>query len=167
MVTTANVITSLRVALSLALLFFPALSPAFYALYLAAGLTDMIDGPVARKTNTASEFGAGLDTAADLVFAAVCLFKLLPVIDVPVWLYGWIGIIALVKGINIVSGYVIRKRFVAVHSAANKVTGLMLFLLPLTFHLLDLRYSAIAVCAAATFAAVQEGHLIRTGKAGS
>lgn len=40
----ANIITGLRIICSVALLFFPAFSPAFYALYIAAGLSDMIDG---------------------------------------------------------------------------------------------------------------------------
>ena len=45
----------------------------------------------------------------------------------------------------------------------NKVTGILLFVLPLTLKYIDLRYSGAIVSAAATFAAVQEGHLIRTG----
>lgn len=61
----ANVITSLRIIGSMALLLYPALSTSFYALYIATGITDMIDGTVARKTNTVSEFGSKLDTVAD------------------------------------------------------------------------------------------------------
>ena len=79
----ANIITCIRIVLSAALLFCPALSPAFYALYLAAGFSDMIDGAVARKTGTVSELGSKLDTIADIVFTAICLIKLLPVLDVP------------------------------------------------------------------------------------
>ena len=77
----ANIITGIRIVLSVLLLFFPAFSPAFFVLYIAAGASDMIDGAVARKTGTVSEFGSRLDTAADIVFAAVCLIKLLPVPD--------------------------------------------------------------------------------------
>ena len=160
----ANVITVIRILCSIALLFCRFPSPIFYYLYAAAGITDMIDGAVARKTNTVSEFGAKLDTAADFVFVAVCLIKLIPSLNVPKWLYVWIAVIALVKGINIVSGYVMRKEFVAVHSVMNKVTGILLFLLPLTLQVLDLKYTGAAVCTVASFAAVQEGHYIRTGK---
>jgi len=56
----ANIITGSRIVFSIALLFFPPLSSAFYVLYAAAGLTDMIDGTVARKTNTVSDFGEDL-----------------------------------------------------------------------------------------------------------
>ena len=137
-------------------------SATFYSLYIAAGFTDIADGWVARRTKTVSEFGSKLDTIADFIFVVVCLFKLIPVLDVPIWLYVWIGIIALIKVINIVSGYVAQKRFVAIHSVMNKVTGILLLVLPLTISFVDLKYSAVVVCIIATFAAVQEGHFIRT-----
>ena len=158
----ANIITGSRIVFSIALLFIPPFSPAFYVLYGAAGLTDMIDGTVARKTNTVSAFGAKLDTIADIVFVAVCLIKLLPILDIPVWLWIWIAVIALIKVINMISGYVTQKKWIAPHTIMNKVTGALCFLLPLTLSFIDLKYSAIAVCAAATFAAIQEGHYIRT-----
>ena len=122
----------------------------------------MIDGTIARKMNTVTEFGARFDTAADFVFVVVCLIKLLPVISMPLWLCVWIAMIALIKIINIISGYIVQRKLVAVHSVMNKVTGLLLFILPLTFPIVPLEYLAIPVCAVATFAAVQEGHFIRT-----
>ena len=160
----ANIITVIRIICSIALLFCQFFSPAFYILYVIAGITDIIDGAVARKTNTVSEFGAKLDTAADLVFVVVCLIKLIPILEIPKWLYVWIAFIALVKVINIVTGYVMRKEFVAAHTVMNKVTGILLFILPLTLRALDLKYSGAAVCTVAAFAAVQEGHYIRMGK---
>ena len=160
----ANIITIVRILCSIALLFCPVFSVAFYSLYITAGISDMIDGWIARKTNTVSEFGAKLDTVADIVFVVVCLIKLLPVMGIPAWIYIWIGIIALIKIINIVSGFVVQKQFVAVHSVMNKVTGALLFVFPLTLSFIDLKYSASVVCIFATFAAVQEGHFIRTKK---
>ena len=60
--------------LSVALLFFPVLSPAFFVLYVAGGLSDMIDGAAARRTETVSEFGSRLDTFADIVFPLTLAF---------------------------------------------------------------------------------------------
>ena len=157
----ANTITLFRIAAGIVLLLCPVFSPAFYTFYIAAGLSDMLDGFVARKTNTVSRFGARLDTLADYVFVIVCLIKLLPVIRIPIWLYVWIGIIALIKVVNVISGFAVQKTFMAIHSAINKAIGFLLFLLPLTIPVLPLKYCAIVVCAAATFAAMQEGHLIR------
>ena len=160
----ANLITSCRILLSLLLLFFPALSPGFYGLYLAAGLSDMLDGFVARRTNSASPLGAKLDSMADIVFLAVCLIKLLPVLTLPVWLWGWVGLIALLRLVNVVSGFVCRKKLVLLHTGANKLTGALLFLLPLSLGFLNIAYTAVPLCALASFAAIQEGHFIRTGR---
>ena len=160
----ANGITIIRILCSITLLFCPVLSPTFFALYITAGVSDMVDGWVARRTHTTSELGAKLDTIADFVFVIICLVRLLPILDIPVWLYIWIGVIALIKIINIISGFVVQKRFVAVHSTMNKVSGLLLFILPLTIYFIDLKYTAVVVCFFATFAAIQEGHFIRTNK---
>ena len=160
----ANIITGFRVLISIALLFCPVFSPVFYMLYLIAGLSDMIDGTIARRMNTVSGFGARFDTAVDFVFVVVCLIKLLPVISMPIWLCVWIVIIALIKIINIISGYIAQRKLVAVHSVMNKVTGVLLFILPLTFSIVPLKYSVIPVCIVATLAAVQEGHFIRCRK---
>ena len=160
----ANLITSCRILFSLLLLFFPALSPGFYGLYLAAGLSDMLDGYVARRTNSASPLGAKLDSMADLVFLTVCLVKLLPVLTLPVWLWVWVGLIALLRLVNILSGFVCRKKLVLLHTRANKLTGALLFLLPLSLGFLNIAYTAVPLCALASFAAIQEGHFIRTGR---
>ena len=160
----ANAITGLRILVSMGLLFSPVFSPIFYGLYLVAGLSDMADGIIARKTNSVSEFGSRFDSIADFVFVAVCLIKILPVMDIPIWLYVWTGVIFFVKIINIISGYAMHKRFIVLHTTMNKVTGVLLFILPLTLKIVPLNYSGIPMCSLATFAAVQEGHFIRTGK---
>ena len=99
----ANTITFFRIAAGIVLLFCPAFSPAFFVFYIAAGLSDMLDGFVARKTDAVSKLGARLDTVADFVLVVVCLIKLLPALRIPAWLYVWIGIIALIKNVNIIS----------------------------------------------------------------
>lgn len=160
----ANIITCIRIVLSTALLLCPVFSSMFYELYIAAGLSDMIDGAVARRTGTVSELGSRLDTIADIVFAVVCLMKLLPALDVPVWLYIWTAVIAMIKLFNIAIGYIIQKQFIAVHSVINKVTGGLLFIFPLTLAVIDLKCSAAVVCVIATIAAAYEGYLIQTGR---
>ena len=160
----ANAITGLRILVSVVLLFCPAFSPIFYTLYLVTGLSDMADGIIARKTNSISEFGSRFDGVADFVFVAVCLIKILPIMDIPIWLYVWTAVIALIKIINIISGYAMQKRYVAVHTTMNKATGVLLFILPLTLSIVPLIYTGIPICFAATFAAVQEGCFLRTEK---
>ena len=156
----ANIITGSRIVFSLLLLFIPLSSALFYIFYLFCGLTDMIDGTVARKTGAVSNFGAKLDTVSDFVFMAVCVVKLLPKINISVWLWIWIAIIAIVKVINIVMGFICRKKLVALHTFLNKITGLLLFLLPLTLQIIVPTYSFAVVCTIATIAAIQEGYYI-------
>ena len=163
----ANIITCVRIICGIALLFCPVFSPAFYALYVTAGVSDMLDGAVARKTGSVSEFGSKLDTAADFVMVVVCLIKLIPAVRFPRWPIIWIIVIAVIKAVNLISGYIMRKEIVVLHTVMNKVTGILLFALPLTLAFIDLKYSGAAVSAVATFAAIQEGHLIRTGAGGN
>ena len=69
----ADAITTFRMAASIVLLFCPAFSPVFYVFYIMAGLSDMLDGFAARKTNTVSRLpyqAVAGDTYSDL---AVCM----------------------------------------------------------------------------------------------
>ena len=160
----ANILTGCRILGSILLLFFPAFSVAFYILYLFCGFSDMADGTIARKTNSTSKFGSQLDTIADFIFVVVSLFKLLPAIHIPQWLWIWGGIIAVIKISNIIWGYVSKKQFISLHTIMNKITGLLLFLLPLTISFVELKYTSMVVCFVATLSAIQEGHYIRKGR---
>ena len=160
----ANILTSFRVLGSILLLFFPVFSLEFYIMYILCGFSDMVDGTIARKTNSTSEFGRRLDTIADFIFVVVSLIKMFPVMHIDQWLWIWGGVIALIKISNIVMGYVLKKQFLSLHTAMNKVTGLLLFLLPLTISFLELKYTAIVVCIIATLSAIQETVYVIMGK---
>ena len=159
----ANILTGFRILGSILLLFFPVFSEAFYSIYLLCGFSDMIDGIIARKTNSASEFGAKLDTVADIVFIVVSMIKLLPIIHIPEWVWIWGSVIAIIKIGNIIWGYISKKQFVSLHTIMNKATGTLLFLFPLSLSFVELKYSSFVVCSIATFSAIQEGVYIVTG----
>ena len=152
----ANIITGSRIVLSLPLLFIPLSSVWFYVFYLLCGLSDMVDGTVARRTNSASDFGAKLDTVSDFVFMIVAMIKFVPYLHIPTWLWIWIGVIAMMKLGNAVWGFVRSKKLVSPHTVLNKVTGLLLFLLPVTLSFVDLTYTLPIVCTVATVAAMHE-----------
>ena len=159
----ANIITGSRIIVSFPLLFLPLSSIWFFVLYLFCGLTDMIDGTIARKTEAVSQFGARLDTVADLVFMLVCGVKILPRVCFPVWLWAWIALIALTKAFNIALVFVRTKKLLSIHSVLNKTTGFALFLLPLTLTFAPTA-CATAVCVLATVAAMQEVRFIAKGQ---
>ncbi len=160
----ANIITGSRIIFSLPLLFIPITSVWFYILYLFCGLTDMIDGAIARKTGSVSKFGARLDTASDFVFMFVCVVKMLPIIPMPVWLWVWITLIALIKIFNITLVFIRKKKLISIHSVLNKITGFALFFLPLILTIASTAYSVATVCVLATIAAMQEVHIIVKGQ---
>ena len=156
-------ITLSRIPMAVALPFVQSSPEVFWTLYLLCGLSDVLDGAVARSTGTVSRLGERLDTIADIIFVAVWIVLFIPAIDVGQWLWIWTGVIALIKVVNVISGLAMKKGFVAKHTPANKATGLLLFLLPMVILLEVIKVPYIVlVCLLATFAAIQEGHLIRT-----
>ncbi len=160
----ANIITGSRVAFSLTLLFIPLSSAWFYILYLFCGLTDMIDGAIARKTGTVSKFGARLDTVADFVFMFVCSIEILPLMHIPVWLWVWIIIVAMIKIFNIALVFIQKKKLISIHSVLNKTTGFALFLFPLSLIFVETTYSVATICVLATIAVMQEVYFIAKGQ---
>ena len=163
----ANVLTGIRILCGLLILVFPAFSKWYYGLFLLGGLTDAIDGTVARKLKKESDFGAKFDTAADLVFAVSVIIKTLCFVVIPLWLLIWILCIAIIKCINIIRGFVISGRFISEHTVMNKICGVLLFVIPFCIGRFPWQSSAVLIvltCVMATVAAIQEGHYIRTGK---
>ncbi len=151
----ANVITAFRIVFSLILLFLPVFSPWFYGFYIAAGFSDMIDGTIARKTGTESAFGAKLDSLADFIFVVSASFKIFPAIKLSSIIWIWTGVIAAVKLCAAILLFK-QRQAATFHTVANKITGFLLFCWPFTFSALNPNCSAVPVCVAATFAAIQE-----------
>lgn len=158
----ADIITSLRILAAVGVLFAEVWSPAFWCIYVAGSLSDIFDGEIARRTHTESRRGAMLDSMADICFVAACLAVMLPTLDIPLWVWIWTACIAFVKIVNLVSGLVCHHKFMMLHTCANKLTGFLLFLLPMAVMFIPLVIPILVVCLVATFAALQEGHLIRT-----
>ena len=133
---------------------------AFWVIYGLCGVSDMADGYLARRLHAESKTGAVLDSVADIGFVACCAIRLLPVLPIPTWLWIWAGMIVLIKIINQISALVIHKRLCFPHTLANKLTGLLLFMaVPMAFWSI---VPIAIVAGVATFAAIQEGHFIRT-----
>jgi CDP-diacylglycerol--glycerol-3-phosphate 3-phosphatidyltransferase len=155
-----NILSSLRIVGSVALLVSNVSGILFGVLYIVCGISDIADGWLARKLDCATKTGALLDSLADICFVICCALRLIPILVFPIWLLIWAGVIVVIKIINQVSVLVMYGRYCFLHTLANKVTGVLLFLaVPMTF------WSIIPislVAAVATFAAIQEGHLIRT-----
>lgn len=159
----ADIVTCTRLAASIIMIALPLSSFQFVALYVAAGLSDILDGWIARRTGTESLFGSRLDSAADTFFVAAFMLRVVPGVDMPLHITVWLCLIVLAKAIIAVAGYAVYRRC-GLHTELNKISGILLFILPFTVPVVDVMVTGTALCALTTFAAVQEWRLIRTGE---
>ncbi|MFW6015148.1 MAG: CDP-alcohol phosphatidyltransferase family protein [bacterium] len=125
-----NYISLARILLVFTLVFVRPLSLEFFIIYLVCGISDMIDGYLARKMNTESKLGEKLDSLADFIMVSVVIIILYPIIDINVKIFYWIIGIVLIRLISIIIVYIKYKTFGIIHTLGNKITGLMLFVFP-------------------------------------
>lgn len=156
----ANILTSIRIVCALFILIFPVFSKWYYLFYLFGGITDALDGAVARKSGNATAWGAKFDTIADIFFVLAVIFKMIGSIVVPSWLLIWISIIAIIKTGSVIIGFIKHHRFDTVHSILNKACGIIVFVLPLLIGSeCGWQKKALVVvfaCVIASIAAIQE-----------
>lgn len=126
-----NVISILRILFSLSLLFIDLFSWEFVFIYLLCGMSDVLDGYIARRAKSQSIFGAKLDTTADIVMFAVILYIFIPVITLSNRIIIWLFTILLIRIISIIIVYFKYKIFAMLHTYSNKITGLLLFFVPI------------------------------------
>ncbi|MGN0479280.1 MAG: CDP-alcohol phosphatidyltransferase family protein [Hominenteromicrobium sp.] len=153
-----NIITGARGIAGFLLLVFPPLSVPFWTIYLLCGAGDVLDGWLARRLHAQSRIGAMLDSAADLAFVLCAGVRLLPLAAAcldrrMLWLAGGI---AAVKLLAYVVGWIRYRRFAALHTILNKLTGIILFLLPLFLRSGGFPALCVAAEAAALAAAAEE-----------
>ncbi|MCL2081533.1 MAG: CDP-alcohol phosphatidyltransferase family protein [Oscillospiraceae bacterium] len=149
-------ITIIRIIGSIFLLAIRPLSILFYAVYFICGISDILDGYIARKTNTASKTGAALDSIADFVLVTVMLVIFIPIVSRELWLLYWIAVIAIVRLVSLGIGFVKYQTAAFLHTYTNKATGIALFCFPLFYHVADLMLTAIILCSIASLSAVEE-----------
>ena len=133
----------------------------FYTSYAICGISDMVDGTIARKTNSATTFGARLDTIADTIFAVIVIIKIVPILNNTLW--GWIITTAIIKLFNILFGYIRYHKLISIHTILNKVTGAILYITPVALPFLEQRYLLLSICPLTILSAIQEGYLILKG----
>ncbi|MHC1720566.1 MAG: CDP-alcohol phosphatidyltransferase family protein [Clostridiaceae bacterium] len=151
-----NTITISRILLSVLLLFSKPFGLTFFIVYTTCGVSDMVDGYIARKTNTISKLGMKLDSIADIVFTAAVLVTLLPVIKAPLTIWLWIAVIALIRVASLITGYFKYRAFAALHTYANKATGLLLFCFPFLYVMVDTMALEYLLCIVASMSAIED-----------
>ena len=128
-----NTLSLLRLSMAIPLSIFTPFTSPFMVAYVVAVISDLLDGPIARKFNVASPLGATLDSIADVTIALLVIFRILPLLEVSRWILVWIGIAIAVKFIGAFIGFVRYKRLVLLHSYANKFFILVLCCFPVFY----------------------------------
>lgn len=130
--TVSNGITTLRIIGSAVLVFLGYTSPLFIVIYTLTGLTDVMDGWIARLTGTAGKFGAALDSIADLLFYTVISVKFLPVLlkTLPVEIWYGVAMVLLIRLSAYTTAAIKYHCFASLHTILNKVVGGAVFLMP-------------------------------------
>ena len=151
-----NCISFSRIFFSLVLILVKPLCLTFYVIYIFCGLSDILDGFIARKTLTTSTLGAKLDSLADIVMIGVLLFILYPIINPSPQIIIWVISIAIIRLASMSTAMKKYRTFASLHTYANKITGMVLFIFPLMLpyvHTIVLMY---ILCAVASISAIEE-----------
>ncbi len=154
----ANIITSLRIGGTAVLLFVTPMSKLFYIIYTLCGVTDIIDGVVARATKTTSELGAKLDSVADIMFYAVMLLRIFPILRevFPWWMWVCIALVILIRILSYLVAALKYRCFASVHTYMNKITGAVVFTVPYFIRSAYAIPCSITVCIIAGVASLEE-----------
>ena len=159
----ANILTGLRIAMALSLPVFFDNRTVFFIIFAAAGLTDLLDGIVARRTGTASKLGAKLDSFADLLLFGIMVVCVIAWAGSTLWaLVPYIAAVAVVRIGSL--GIAAHKfhAFAVIHTWGNKLTGVLVFVSLGAYILADSVTALIPVIVVAGLAALEEALILLT-----
>lgn len=154
-----NIITLIRIILSFFILTVKPLSPSYISFYLICGLSDILDGYIARKTKSTSKLGANLDGLADFIFISVILYSIIPILDLPVWALILMGLIVIIRLVSQIVGWARYNKLAFLHTYLNKATGLALFISPLLIVILNIDITLAILLLIATLSAIEDLYL--------
>ncbi len=123
-----NLLSVIRIALALSIIIFANNMFVFY-IVLLCGVTDVLDGYIARKYHFESKLGAKLDSLGDYVFFLILVFYFF------IWHIDlikdnsiFIGIIIIVRLSSLLICWIKNRKIYSLHTISNKITGLLLFI---------------------------------------
>lgn len=126
-----NALTLLRCLCAALLPLLGVESIAFIVVYVTAGVTDALDGFLARRWRTATRFGSSFDSLADMLFTLTLLYVLMTFLHWPSWLTIWIVILAMLKVMTLIIGWLRYRQVAFLHTVLNKLSGLVIFVAPM------------------------------------
>ena len=151
-----NTLSFSRIVLSIVLFYLNPLKLPFILIYIICGISDVLDGFIARKINATSRFGAKLDSVADILIISVILFKFIPILKLNFYMMIWIIVIALIKVSSIIVIFIRFKQFGMIHTYLNKLTGLLIFVYPILNYFISCEFYLYFVFIIATITSLEE-----------
>ena len=133
-----NILSAMRIAIAIAIMFIPPYETAFYVIYAFCGISDLFDGVIARALHIESRLGGTLDTIGDAAILAVFAVRIIG------------AVITLCRF----------KKFAMLHTAGNKIAMIILYLYPF-FYTLTAKYGCVqevvySICALGVLAGIEE-----------
>lgn len=158
LLTLPNLFTALRIAGAACLLFIEPFSAEFFIIYTFCGVSDVLDGVIARASHSTTEFGAKLDSAADLLFYSVMMIRIFPVLweCLPRAIWIFVGVVLLLRLASYMTAALKYHRFAALHTYLNKLTGLMVFMTPYFINTPVGTFYCFAACSVGCLASAEE-----------
>lgn len=151
-----NALSVARVPLSLSILFVRPFSAWFFVLYVLCGITDALDGFIARRCHAESQLGAVLDSIADFVFFLSALYVFLTAIAIPPLIVIWAFSLVIVRGAGLIAAFSKFQSWAALHTYAYKMVGFAFFCFPAFYALMGAGMAGVILCSIATFATAEE-----------
>ena len=162
----ANFITLLRIPLAFGMIFFPVFSIEYYIFFSLAGITDAIDGPIARKMGTSGRLGAQIDSVADITFFVIALAKMIPYAleNLNSVSKAMFVIVIALRVFCYIAEVVKFKRMVSLHTYLNKATSVSMFIGIYFIPFIGISIPCIIGCSFAMLAVAEEITIIFTTK---
>lgn len=151
-----NIISILRIIGSLLLLVTKPFSSPFFLIYIACCISDILDGYIARKFHCESPKGQVLDSVADIIFFTSLIYIFVTVTTIPTWGLAWIFLIAAIRLLSLIIGFIKYHKFSFLHTYTNKATGFLLACFPIIYYFFRMEAMLIILCLFATISACEE-----------
>lgn len=153
-----SLITLSRCVSSLALLTIHTFSPIFFIIYTYCGVSDILDGFLARRLHCENEKGARLDSISDIVFYGAAAIKIMPALCNTLTPLIWfiIAAAAVLRLIAYITAAIKYRRFASLHTYMNKLTGFLVFTVPYIIFQSFARTACMLISLVAVSAAAEE-----------
>ncbi len=153
----ANIISLTRPFIALSLFFFINNKVMFLVMYSLCWFTDLIDGPIARRTKSASELGSKLDDLGDYttIVVAVIIFT--------IWIKNqmltFVPFLAAIAAIRISNVVITNRKYgktYIIHTYLNKFTAWTVYIAPVIYLLFGNIIMVYVVMGVAILASIEE-----------